>query len=51
MRSDFPLPLMELRYDNGSGDAKCGEAIEYHCADLDFRNLPFEVARCQALTK
>ena len=25
MRSDFLLPLMELRYDNGSGDAKCGE--------------------------
>jgi hypothetical protein len=50
MKSDFPLPILELRYGKISGDAKCSDAIKYRGMNLDFSNLTVEVTRRQGLT-
>ena len=48
-RSAFPFPQTDLPYGHGDGYAKCGVAVEYRDSDLDFRDLPVEVPRHEAL--
>ena len=51
LRSCFPLPQTDLAYSDCSGNAKCSEPVKDRSTDLDFRNLPIEVTRREALTK
>jgi len=42
--SGLPLPLTDSPYGDSSRDAKCGEAIEDDCTNLNLGDLPIEVA-------
>ncbi len=47
----LPLPQMDLTYGLSAGDAKGCETVQDRGADLDFRDLPFEVPRHERLTQ
>ena len=49
--SCFPLPQTDLAYSDCSGNAKRGEPVKDRSTDLDFRDLPIEVTRREALTE
>ncbi len=51
LRSYFPLPQTDLAYRLCFGNAKSGEAVKDRSTDLDFRDLPIEVTRREALTE
>ena len=51
MKGVLPLPQTDLAYGLSDGYAKSGVAVEDCDADLDFRNLPFEVPRHQRLAE
>jgi hypothetical protein len=50
LRSVFPLRRTDLGYGLCLGYPKRCETVEDHGADLDFRDLPIEVTRGEALT-
>ena len=51
LRSIFPLLKTDLADGHGTRYAKSCEAVQDRGTDLDLRNLPIEVARCEALTE
>ena len=51
VKLDFPLPQTDSAYSHSSRDSKSGEAVKDRSAELDLRNLPIKVARCEALTE
>jgi hypothetical protein len=51
LRVSFPFPQTDLAYCLCDRYAKSGVAVEDGDADLDFRDLPFEVPRHERLTR
>ena len=51
LRLVYPLPQTDLAYGHGTRYAESCEAVQDRGTDLDLRNLPIEVARCEALTE
>jgi hypothetical protein len=51
LRVSFPFPQTDLAYCLCDRYAKSGVAVEDGDADLDFRDLPFEVPRHERLTQ
>jgi hypothetical protein len=51
LRSIFPLLKTDLAYGHGTRYAENCEAVQDRGTDLDLRNLPIGVARCEAPTE